>query len=85
MGLETVLQVFLDQGVLGAVVVLLVMALIRKDKQVNHLYIRLVEKSDKDAQKYHELAAAQNDVLNELAEEIHLVRDQQQEAKKDDR
>lgn len=74
MGLDAVFQSFLEYGVLGAAVVLLVIFLIRKDKQVNALYIRLVEKSEKDANKYQELAAAQNEVLAELIEEIQEYR-----------
>ena len=74
MGLDAVFQSFLEYGVLGAAVVLLVIFLIRKDKQVNALYIRLVEKSERDASKYQELASAQNEVLTELIEEIQEYR-----------
>jgi len=60
----------LEYGVLGIGVVLLAVAYIRKDRQVNALYIRLVEKAEKDANKYHELAEALNDTLQELADAI---------------
>lgn len=59
-----------EYGVLGIAVILLVMALIRKDRQVNALYIRLVEKAEKDASKYHQLADALNDTLKELTKAL---------------
>lgn len=70
MGIEVALQSLLEYGVLGAAVVILIIVVIRKDRQVNGLYIRLVEKSERDSEKYHELASAQSEVLKELAEEI---------------
>lgn len=70
MGMAAAFQSLMDYGVLGAAVVILIVMLIRKDRQVNTLYLRLVEKSEKDSQKYQELSSAQADVLRELAEEI---------------
>lgn len=74
MGIDAVFQSLLEYGVLGAAVVLLVLVVVRKDKQVNALYIRLVEKSERDAEKYQELAAAQSEVLAELVGEIQEYR-----------
>ena len=59
-----------EYGVLGCAVILLVMALIRKDRQVNALYIRLVEKAEKDSNKYHQLAEALNDTMQELTDSL---------------
>lgn len=59
-----------EYGVLGVAVILLIMALIRKDRQVNALYIRLVEKAEKDADKYHQLAEALNDTMQELTDSV---------------
>lgn len=70
MGIDSALQSLLEQGVLGAAVVILIVFLIRKDRQVNALYVRLVEKAEKDAAKYHELATAMNETLSELVDEI---------------
>lgn len=64
----------MEFGVLGVAVVILVIALVRKDKQVNSLYVRLVEKSERDSDKYHDLAAAQSDAVKELAGEIKEMR-----------
>lgn len=74
MGLEVIFETFLQYGALGATTVLLIIFLIRKDRQVNALYVRLVEKSERDAAKYHDLAAAQNELMAELVEEIHEYR-----------
>lgn len=55
-----------EYGVLGICVAALTYAVIKKDKQVNTLYLRLIEKSERDAQKYQELSVALNDTLKEL-------------------
>lgn len=60
----------LEYGVLGIAVVLLVVAYIRKDRQVNALYVRLIEKAERDSNKYHELAEALNDTLQELTDAV---------------
>lgn len=75
MGLDQAITSLLDYGTLGIVVIILLVFLIRKDKQVNTLYVRLVEKAELDSAKYHELAAAQGDVLKELIEEIQELQD----------
>lgn len=67
---EGILFSFAEYGVLGIAVIILALALVRKDRQVNALYDRLIEKSDKDSQKYHELAEALNDTLKELTEAV---------------
>lgn len=64
------LLALLEYGVLGIAVVLLIVAYIRKDRQVNALYIRLIEKAERDSDKYHELAEAMNDVLQELTDAV---------------
>ena len=59
---------FLEYGVLGLSVLALGTALIKKDKQVNSLYSQLVEKAEKDTEKYHELAEELNNTMNALIE-----------------
>lgn len=63
---------FAEYGVLGLCVIALTIALVRKDRQVNTLYIRLIEKAEKDATKYHELAEALDDTLKELIDAVEL-------------
>jgi len=63
---------FAEYGVLGLCVIALTIALVRKDRQVNALYIRLIEKAEKDATKYHELAEALNDTLKELVDAVEV-------------
>jgi len=75
MGIDQAIASLLDYGALGAAVVILLVFLIRKDRQVNALYVRLVEKAERDSAKYHELAAAQGEVLKELVEEIQELQD----------
>lgn len=65
---STALFGLLEYGVLGIAVVLLVVAYFRKDRQVNALYVRLIEKAERDANKYHELGEALNDTLKELTD-----------------
>jgi len=68
--LSGALFALLEYGVLGIALVVLLIAYIRKDRQVNTLYIRLIEKSERDAHKYHQLAEALNDTLQELTDAI---------------
>lgn len=63
---------FAEYGVLGLCVIALAIALVRKDRQVNALYIRLIEKAEKDSTKYHELAAALDETLKELIDAVEL-------------
>jgi len=67
---SSALMGLLEYGILGIAVVLLIIALIRKDRQANTLYDRLVEKSERDSNKYHELAEALNETLQELTEAV---------------
>lgn len=68
--MEAAFQVLLEYGALGAVLIIMIIMMIHKDRQVNALYVRLVEKSERDSEKYHELSSAQSDMLRELAEEV---------------
>jgi hypothetical protein len=61
-----------EYGVLGICVIGLTIALVRKDRQVNALYTRLIEKAEKDSVKYHELAEALNDTLQELVDAVEV-------------
>jgi hypothetical protein len=70
MGIDQIVLKLLEYGVLGIAVVLLTGALTRKDKQVTALYIRLIEQSDRNGQKYHELAEAMTETMEELAASI---------------
>ena len=63
---------FAEYGILGLSVIALTIALIRKDRQVNMLYIRLIEKAERDADKYHELAEALDETLKELIDAIEF-------------
>ena len=56
-----------EYGILGIAVILLVLALLRLHRQNGHLYDRLIEKSERDSEKYHELGSAMNEALQELA------------------
>lgn len=68
--MESAFQSLMEYGALGVVLVIMIVMLIHKDRQVNALYIRLVEKSERDSEKYHELSSAQSEVIRELAEEV---------------
>lgn len=70
--LENVLG-FSEYGVLGMLVIILTIALIKKDRQVTALYSRLVQKAEKDTEKYHELAEELHKTLKELAEALEMV------------
>jgi hypothetical protein len=59
-----------EYGVLGFCVIALAIAYVRKDKQVNDLYLRLIEKSEQHASKYHELAESLDETLKELVDVI---------------
>jgi hypothetical protein len=74
MGAELIVPKLLEYGVLGIAVFFLTLALIRKDKQVTALYIRLVEKSERGEQKYQELAEALDDTLKEMSDVIQMQR-----------
>jgi hypothetical protein len=58
------------QGLLGVVAVVAMMIASRKDKQVTALYDRLERKSDKAAEKYHELSTEMNETLKALTDAI---------------
>jgi len=70
MGIDGAVTKLIEQGILGIGVVFLAIAYIRKDKQVTALYTRLVEKSERDAQKYHELAETMDGTLKEMSQAI---------------
>jgi len=55
--IETLLNALLQQGPFGIITALCLVALWRKDKQVEALYRRLEEKSDKMTKKYEQLGS----------------------------
>lgn len=70
MPIDQAIYRLIEHGVLGIAVVFLSLALIRKDKQVSSLYTRLVEKSDRGAHKYHELATEMDRTMKELSRAV---------------
>lgn len=64
--MEGILAELAKQGILGMVAVLAIIVAYRKDRQVNALYTRLEQKTEKMVEKYHTLAG-------ELKETIHTL------------
>jgi len=68
MSFTQLLSAISEYGVLGICVAALTYAVIKKDKQVEALYLRLIEKSESDAKKYQEITEALNDTLKGLSD-----------------
>lgn len=62
----------MEYGVLGIMVILLLVAYIRKDRQVGTLQDRLVAKAERDSEKYHELASELNMTMRDLTDALNL-------------
>lgn len=61
-----ILKAWLEQGILGLVAVTGIALAWWKDRQVEHLYRRWLEKADTRADKYHELSAELSKTLGAL-------------------
>lgn len=68
--MEGLLLELLTKGGMPVITVIAIIIAFRKDQHVTMLYDRYVEKCERDAEKYHELAQAQTNTMRELTDAI---------------
>jgi hypothetical protein len=68
--IESILTALLQQGPFGIITALCLVALWRKDKQVEALYKRLEEKSEKMTRKYEQLGGELNLTIQALVDAL---------------
>jgi Zn-dependent M16 (insulinase) family peptidase len=64
--MEALIMELAGKGILGVVTAISLFIAYKKDKQVEALYDRLIEKSSKTAEKYHTLASELHETLRDL-------------------
>lgn len=64
--MSEILKAWLEQGVLGLVAITALGLALWKDRQVEHLYQRWLEKADTRAAKYHDLSQELSRTLGAL-------------------
>lgn len=70
MGAEAVTGELIKQGLLGALLVLALWVAWKKDRQVGALHRRLIEKAEKDAEKYYQFAMEMTTTMKALTDAI---------------
>ena len=66
----SLIKELIAQGGMGLLAAIALYVAYKKDRMVDALYTRLVEKSEKDSDKYQQLAGVQNETMRELTEAV---------------
>lgn len=70
MGIDPILQKFLEHGILGLIAALAIFVAWKKDRMVHALQDRLIEKTEKDADKYYQFATEMNNTMKALTNAV---------------
>ena len=71
MGIDALIGELFKQGLLGLLAAIALWVAYKKDNQVGNLQRRLIEKSEKDAEKYYQFAMEMNSTMKSLTEAIN--------------
>lgn len=71
MGTDKLIASLIEHGPIGVVAAVSLWWAIKKDRQVASMTKRLVEKAEKDADKYYQFALAQGRLISDLTDSVN--------------